>query len=203
MSTLKNIINSLAVFAAMLILIGCAADPIKPWSITFEKAPDIKLPANARFSVYMSPEQLTKKIYHLEEGIIIGGAALTVFERIFEEALPYPHSKRPQLIAKVTAYSDMQRDSRTKRAEVRVSLFYGNGQFVGEFNASGKTSSGVGIDPIALRNAYVLAFQDIANQMLANEKLSLQFRKGFGEELASATNPTVGGDEVTKASPQD
>jgi hypothetical protein len=190
MSSLRNVIHLLTVFTAMLMLIACAADPIKTRSITFEKSPEIMLPAKARLSVYLPPEELNRRIYHLEEGIIIQSAALTVFDRVFQEALPSRAAKEPHLIATVTSHTDMGSGERVKSADARISLYFGNGQFVGDYNASAPARSRVDNDPIALRNAYILAFQDIANQMLANEKLASLFRKGFGDDLTPGARPT-------------
>ncbi len=187
MSSLRNVIHLLTVFTALLMLIACAAEPIKTRSITFEKSPEIKLPAKARLSVYLPPEELNRRIYHLEEGIIVQSAALRVFDRVFQKASPSRTAKKPHLIATVTAHSSMEPGSKVKSAKAHISLYFGNGQFAGNYNAYAETKSRVDVDPIALRNAYILAFQDIANQMLANEKLALLFRKGFGEELTSVT----------------
>ncbi|MFH1076045.1 MAG: S1C family serine protease [Pseudomonadota bacterium] len=183
-------------FSLIVMLNACTVAPIKPEDINFDKVSQTKIPVDARLSVFMTSEESNKKYevrqgwnsWSLDEGRRIQNAAIEVFSKLFQQALPNQDSKKPHLIAKVSGSSYIDAFWGTYKTDATVFLYYGNGDFIGRFNAKTGTVSGMVNDVIALENAYIKAFEKIASQILVHEKLSEHFYHGFGDELISPSN---------------
>lgn len=186
---------------------ACTVAPIKPEDINIVKESQIELPVNASLSVFMKPEELRKKYevrkgWHswvLDEGRRIQNAAIEVFSKVFQKTLPNQDSKRPHLVAKISGSSHIDAFWATYKANATVLLYYGNGDYIGRFNAKAGTASGMVNDAVALENAYIKAFEEIAGQILLDKKLSEHFHNGFGNELIRAAKKASGFDTKSNA----
>lgn len=197
MPSSRVIVTQLLVLIILIVLIACAAAPIKTESISFENKIGVQLPVNARLSIFMSPMELNKKYkstlglysWELQEGERVQNAAFKVFEKLFREVWPYENAQKYHLNIKVNYLTQIQPSTMGRaayRAEATILLYYGNGDFIEKFHGTGIWKSDYVNDEVALEDAYILAFQNIANQMLNSKKLSQNFINGFGDELAAA-----------------
>jgi len=180
-------------FITAIIFNACAyfVAPIKPESIVIENQSGIHLPANARLAIHMESSQLYKTYtvplwvqpykFQLDEGKRIQHAAKKVFANLFTEALPSPKCRNPHLTAKVSGSTHVY--YRNYNADANVILTFGNGDFIGRYTAHGEVAPGVTYDSIALENAYIQAFKQIAANILKEEKLSEYFNNGFTDAL--------------------
>lgn len=172
---------------------ACTVAPIKQKSIVFENPYGIQIPANARLSIHMEPSQLNKiyvvqavlNRFEIVEGRRIQDAAKKVFMKIFTTASPSTECRNPHLIAKVSGSSHVDAFWGTYNADANVILTFGNGDFVGRYSANGNTNSGSIKDSNALENAYILAFTQIAANILKEEKLIVYFKDGFTDALTA------------------
>lgn len=182
-------------FSLLLMLNACTMAPIKPENISINNISQIEIPVNARLSIFMTPRELNKKYevragwnsWVLDEGRRIQNAAIEVFSKLFQQALPSQDSKKPHLVAKVSGSSYINSFWATYKADATVLLYYGNGDFVGRFNAKATTASGMVNDAVALANAYIKAFEKISSQILLNKTLAQHFHRGFTDELISSS----------------
>ena len=183
-------------FSLIVMFSACGAVPIKSEDINIDNQSQIEIPVNARLSIFMAPAELEKKyvIYSwvIDEGRRIQSAAITVFSKVFQQVLPDEDSKKPHLIAKVSGLSYIDGFNGIYNADATVLLYYGNGDFIGRFNAKTGTISGLTNDAIALENAYIKAFGEIAAEMIVNDNLSGHFQHGFGDELIITSKESSG-----------
>ena len=180
-------------FVIIALISACTVAPIKKESIVIENPYGLKIPSNARLSIHMEPSQLNKTYvvqaflnrFEIVEGRRIQDAANKVFINIFTTALPSTECRNPHLIANISGSSHVDAFWATYSADVIVTLTFGNGDFVGKYSANGNTKSGTITDSNALENAYILAFTQIATNILKEEKLILYFKNGFTDTLTA------------------
>ena len=167
------------------------ADLIKPESIVIEKQSGLHLPVDARLAINMESSQLNKiyivQKWEIDEGKRIQDAAKKVFGKLFTEALPSPDCKNPQLIAKVSGLSQIDTYWGNYKADANVILTFGNGDFIGRYTADGHANSGLVNDQNAFENAYIKAFEQIAADILNENKLAEYFNNGFTDALTASS----------------
>ena len=180
------------------ILAACAVPSIGPDDISFKNESHLKLPADARLAISMSSQELNKKytianpyIYsQLDEGRRVQNAAMNVFGKLFQQALPIEQCPNPHLVAKISSSSYIS-NLPTFAANATVFLYYGNGVFIGKFNGRDTTMGIMANDAVALENAYVNSFQKIANQILTNKLLIRHFTHGFTDAQTAKGSQAV------------
>ncbi|MDY6950356.1 MAG: serine protease [Thermodesulfobacteriota bacterium] len=211
MVPLKKLFPVLWVAATVLPLCACTSSLIKPDAVSLKKPAGIQLPAQGRLAVLMAPQDLDRKYriqkfshtWQLDEGLRIQSAAVSVFGRLFQEALPFEKGNMPHLVARVSGVTHINPIWGKYGADASLWLYYGNGDFVGEFQASGSQVSQRVNDSEALEKAYVKAFAKMGDEMLENEKLSPYFRAGFTDDLAGDREPPSGAGEGPAPVPQE
>lgn len=197
MVPVKEIFRVLLVAVIMLPLSACTSSLIKQDAVSSQKPEGIELPAKGRLAVFMASQDLGRKYrvqkfshsWELDEGLRIQSAAVSVFGRLFQEALPYEKGNMPHLVARVSGVTHINPIWGKYSADASLWLYCGNGDFVGEFRASGSQVSQRLNDSEALETAYMKAFGKMADHILQNEKLSPYFRAGFTDDLAGDREP--------------
>lgn len=192
----KRWLPSFPSLLSLVFALGCASTstPINPETLTFETIDTtIKLPAAARVGVYMTPGELNKEYtvsnafnrWVLPEGKCIQTAAIKVFGRVFTEVLASESVKAPHLVFKVSGISYVNVVWARYSVDASAVVNFGNGEYVGSFSAKGESSSGMVNDPHALENAYVIAFQSMANQIIKCPRVRDCLMNGFDDSLVS------------------
>jgi len=185
-----RILRSLLVFMS---LAACTVAPIRKDSITVQNTAGLSLPAQAQLAVYMSPEDLRKQyiLHHLfsefrfEEGMTIQRAAIKVLSRVFVQVLPAGELQNPNLIAKVSGSTHVDRVWGNYSAEANLTLYNANNDLIGRFSGKGRHMSALVNDTIALENAYIKAFFQVTDAMLRNDRVVSELHHGFQHKYPS------------------
>jgi hypothetical protein len=190
---MEGIMNLRVVFKSMLwvllscvFLSACSVAPIREESITLEKKSSLTLPLQAKTAVYMSPEQLRKQYvfkhlfseYRFEEGMTIQRSAIKVLSRAFAQVLPSEEIQSPNWIAKVSGSTHIDRVWGIYTANAHLALYNSKNELIATFDGKGKDDSMLVNDLNALENAYIKAFVQITDAMLANETVLLTLQSG-------------------------
>jgi hypothetical protein len=179
-----RILFSLLVFMS---LAACTVAPIRKESITVRNTAGLSLPAKAQLAVYMSPEDLRKQYilrhlfseFRFEEGMTIQRAAIKVLSRVFAQVLPAGELQNPNFTAKVNGSTHIDQVWGNYTAEASLTLYNASNDLIGRFSGKGRQMSALVNDTNALQNAYIKAFLQVTDAMLASESVVSELRHGF------------------------
>ena len=176
-----------------LSLAACTVAPIRKESITVQNTAGLSLPAPSRLAVYMSPEDLRKQYilrhlfseFRFEEGMTIQRAAIKVLSRVFVQVLPAGELQNPNLVAKVSGSTHIDRVWGNYSAEANLTLYGANNNLIGRFTGKGRQMSALVNDTNALENAYIKAFLQVVDAMLQSDNVAFELRHGFPDKHSS------------------
>ena len=184
----SHFVHACVYICAVTILTACTAVPMKTQDLRIDNPYGIVLPIKGQVLVDIAPRERQKTLtvrggfytWTLNEGELIQSAALKVFGRVFDTVASGDDTSRGSVLIRVSGHGRVDELSAAYSVDAAASVVAEAGTQVGRFQASGAASSGKINDPIALENAYLDAFSQIAGQILKNEKFVLLVKNGLG-----------------------
>ena len=167
----------------LVLLFGCmkTAVPIRGNDVLAIDPKGNALPFDKLIVINIS-EQERNRLIRLRGGILRDGdlmyeAALEVFSRVFlhvnDSAISRPCS---DMVINISGSADVETFWGNYVAKTQVDLLTPNNSAVSTFYSEGNSHSDFLLDSNALRNAYILAFNEIVEQMLADNKFMREIK---------------------------
>ena len=193
----------ISLLALVFFLSGCGAIPTNVSDININKnLIEGDLPSDAKIYISLNRKKIFTanqlgKSWSLPAGELIESAAIKVFGKLFKVIFFEEYTKKAHLVVQIKGRTNLDIFLGKYSVTADAFLFMPNGKFIGRFQSKGESGGEYEFNGVAFENAYINAFNKIANQITANEKIITLFKSGFGEPQTVVVAPQT----LTPASP--
>jgi hypothetical protein len=183
--------KALTLATAVMFISSCSSAPrddeaaAKKLPATIARPAGVELPVPGRVGIYISPDELAKKImfrysytgYWFDEGRAIQRAALSVFGKTFDKVAALEEIANPEMVIRVKGKTLQNPIIGTYYADVTADFYRFSGEYLGQLAGDAAVDGAID-SPTALDRAHIAAFEAVAKKVLQDDKILAAARGG-------------------------
>jgi len=185
----ERIGKAITLVTTLMLISGCGSAPrygtAEKLPVAIARAAGVELPVPGRVGIYISPDELAKKImfrysyagYWFEEGRAIQQAALRVFGNTFEKVAAVDEIANPEMVIRVKGKTLQNPLLGTYYADVTADFYRFSGEYLGQLTADAAADGAID-SQAALDRAHIAAFEELAKKILQDQKILAAARGG-------------------------